>query len=662
MRKAHILGKNKGVELPSNLVFFDTETVTKSIGIEKWEHFLKLGVVCYVMKKKRKKAYNPKYLTFYEIKDFWDFVERHTWKGKKTYVFAHSLGFDFRIVKGYSELEKRGWERVFDTFDEKVGIKKYHKEGKTLEFLDTFNYFKTTVEDLGKAINLKKLGEKGKPFEGITLEEYCKRDVDIIKEMMLRLLYFIEEEELGGFGHSVSRLAMNTFKHKFNSYEIGIHNYKDVIEDERKAYRGGRAEAFYIGSIKGEPLDVLDVNSLYPFVMKEKEYPIRFVRRHKNIKVEELKELMKKYLVIGEAEIEVKEPIIGVKGERLIFPIGNWTAVLTSPEIEMVLEKGKIKRINWVLVYNKAPIFKSYVEYCYNKRLEAKRENNKVLSDFWKFLLNSLYGKFGQQSSNWVDIESGDKEMVGCDYFIDGETGRKKSVRWLNGKQKKKGPLFEGYDSFVAIPSFVTAYARCYMWSLIERAGKEHAYYIDTDGLFVDKEGMKNLKDFISQTELGKLKIKSEKIVEIMGVKSYKTLDERKIKGIKKEAIEIAKGVYKQMQWTGTKGAWKKGDIEKVETCMVIKKLNFKYTKGDVTKSGWVYPLFLKNGLTKMERDKIEEKRCSDEEKAMELIQRNERKRGREAIKMELYEKDRTLTRNEQMQDALREMKRYIRK
>ena len=146
----------------------------------------------------------------------------------------------------------------------------------------------------------------------------------------------------------------------------------------RSAYRGGRAEAFYIGSIKGEPLDVLDVNSLYPFVMKEKEYPIRFVRRYKNIKAEELKELMKKYLVIGEAEIEVKEPIIGVKGERLIFPIGNWTAVLTSPEIEMVLVKGKIKRINWILVYNKAPIFKKYVEYCYNKRLEAKRENNRV--------------------------------------------------------------------------------------------------------------------------------------------------------------------------------------------------------------------------------------------------------------------------------------------
>ena len=662
MRKAHILGKNKGVELPSNLVFFDTETVTKSIGIEKWEHFLKLGVVCYVMKKKRKKAYNPKYLTFYEIKDFWDFVERHTWKGKKTYVFAHSLGFDFRIVKGYSELEKRGWERVFDTYDEKVGIKKYHKEEKTLEFLDTFNYFKTTVEDLGKAINLKKLGEKGKPFEGITLEEYCKRDVDIIKEMMLRLLYFIEEEELGGFGHSVSRLAMNTFKHKFNSYEIGIHNYKDVIEDERKAYRGGRAEAFYIGEIKGEPLDILDVNSLYPFVMKEKEYPIRFMRRYKNIKVEELRELMKKYLVIGEVEVEVEEPIIGVKGERLIFPIGNWTAVLTSPEIEMVLVKGKIKRVNWVLVYNKAPIFKKYVEYCYNKRLEAKRENNRVFDIFWKYLLNSLYGKFGQRSSSWEEIDLGSKEREGCDYFIDGETGQKKSVRRLDGKSYMKGLFVEGYDSFVAIPSFVTAYARCYMWSLIERAGKEHIYYMDTDSLFVDKEGLKNLKDLLSPTELGKLKIEEDKIIEIKGVKNYRSIKTRKIKGIRKEAVEIDKGLYEQEQWTGTLGAWEKGDIEEVEVRMVKKRLDFNYKKGDVGEEGWVKPFFLEKGLTEMEREKIDERISLDEEKAMELIQRNERKRGREAIKMELYEKDRTLKRNEQVWAALREMKRYIRK
>jgi len=81
----------------------------------------------------------------------------------------------------------------------------------------------------------------------------------------------------------------------------------------------------------------------------------------------------------------------------------------------------------------------------------------------------------------------------------------------------------EASNSFVAIASFVTAYARCYLWELIEKAGEENVLYMDTDSLFVTKKGYENLKDYLDNKELGKLKL--EDVTEdltIWGAKLYK--------------------------------------------------------------------------------------------------------------------------------------------
>ena len=44
-------------------------------------------------------------------------------------------------------------------------------------------------------------------------------------------------------------------------------------------------------------------------------------------------------------------------------------------------------------------------------------------------------------------------------------------------------------ESFPAIASAVTSYARAYLYNLIQIAGYHHCYYSDTDSLIVDKQG-----------------------------------------------------------------------------------------------------------------------------------------------------------------------------
>ena len=50
------------------------------------------------------------------------------------------------------------------------------------------------------------------------------------------------------------------------------------------------------------------------------------------------------------------------------------------------------------------------------------------------------------------------------------------------------------FDSFVAIASLVTAYARMYLVDLILKVGRENLYYVDTDSLIINKESLIKLE------------------------------------------------------------------------------------------------------------------------------------------------------------------------
>ena len=140
---------------------------------------------------------------------------------------------------------------------------------------------------------------------------------------------------------------------------------------------------------------------MYPSVMLNNYYPTRLIRIIKEPSLGYLKGLMRKYLVIADMDIELYENVIGIKRNRLIFPIGKISDVFTSPEIEMILKHGKITKIRNMAIYEKGKIFHNFVNDFYNLRLKYKQEGNEIMTYFTKLILNSLYGKFGQKTEQW---------------------------------------------------------------------------------------------------------------------------------------------------------------------------------------------------------------------------------------------------------------------
>lgn len=590
----HILARNKTVKLPSQIIFYDTETLPEyfSRGIEK--HVLRLGYACYVSRHKTRLNWTDEWLKFTTKGIFWDFVESFSRKKKRIWLIAHNQQFDFMVVDGFGELQRRGWELKWHIITSNLFIARFTKNKGTLIVVDSINWFRSSLKVMGDAIGKPK-GEID--FETCTeqeLSDYCYRDVEITRDSVLALIKFVRVKDFGSFQFTCAGQAFTAYKHRFMPYKIFIHANMDAVALERASYRGGRNEAYYIGEIP-TTCYYLDVNSLFPFVMEKYEYPCKLRRVISDVSVNRLIGYLNHFAVIARVKIQINDPFIGLKTNRLMFPVGTFWATLTSPEIDAVYRTGKILEVEQVALYKKAFLFKKWVNEVYAMRREFIEAGNPVFADFSKISLNSLYGKFGQKSGEFKEIGTADPNVVKVERYFDFETKKKCMEYTYAGKvylrtDKNK----EGRDSFPGIASHVTAYARLYLYGLMYLAKEGNYYYCDTDSLIVNKEGYNNLKHLIDSTKLGYLKLEgvSDKVI-IRGCKDYQIDDKVKIKGVKRGSVQLRDGVYLQTRFYKFRSLLRKGSLDAPLTEQFTKELKRVYLKGIVQSDGHVKPFVL---------------------------------------------------------------------
>lgn len=587
--RPHKLKENKRGSFPRHLIIFDTETTPIETPTHE-VHQLRLGYAKYVQLNSDLSIRREDDCVFTTAQEFWQFVEDHTYEKTCLYIFAHNVDFDMSVVQGYSYLRELGYD-VTKWFVHNNGLFIRAKKGrKSIVVSDTLMLFPFSLKEIGKYAGVEKLDMPDFSANDDSWVEYCKRDVEVLTCALLKYMKFIKENDLGNFQFTIASQSFSAFRHRFMNHEIYIHGNPSITELEVQSYFGGRTEAFKIGTFKGS-LYYLDVNSMYPFVMRNYHYPIRYLGEMSNITVAELRELVKDFCVIAEVTVETNIPIVPVRREKVIFPIGRFKGVYATGEIKLLLEKNMVKEVHRVLVYQKARIFKDYVDFFYALKIKAKQERDDFTYFMAKLFLNSLYGKFGQRTSDLELVTDDPLKMEEYSLpMVSFAVGEEKFIRFDEKiwKVKKREPA---YNSFIAIASHVTSYARAYLFRLMEHVGLEKIYYMDTDSLVVDQEGFEKLKRFINKTRLGALDIKEVfEELTILGAKAYITKDVRRIKGIPARARQVSDNSFEFDQFMRFRTKLRKNMLDVqlvVKACRTIRRV---YDKGQVLPNGDVIP------------------------------------------------------------------------
>lgn len=378
-------------------------------------------------------------------------------------------------------------------------------------------------------------------------------------------------------------------------HKILIDDDAEALQLARDALHGGRTEAFRIGKIRG-PVYCLDVNSMYPAVMADGEFPTVLRLHARNPTHEELSRWLESYCVVARVRLTTsRRRYAAVANDKLLFPIGRLCLALTTPDLRDALAHGEVDAIEEAAVYDRAPIFSRFVREIYALRQDAMVKGEKVRVWLLKILLNSLYGKFAQRGEVWNTVDQTPDLTVSVWREVDLVTGRVYSYRRFSGQVQLRDVQPESHDSHPAIAGHITAEARARLWLLMQAATEREVYYVDTDSLYVSQKGFDRLRHYIDPRKLGSLKHEStHEWLQIHGAKDYAYPGHVVCKGVRSRARWLSPNVAEQEQWSTLVGLLRRGSLSAPTTVTVTKVLHRVYEKGAVSADGAVSPFSLR--------------------------------------------------------------------
>ena len=429
----------------------------------------------------------------YDINDMDKTINKLLIKYEQITIIAHNFDFDLQVsglLPKVLQPTYLGLKSTFKILDKIIYIK-FKNKFKTLQFLDSTNYFNIKLSTIADMIGFQKKWSlddyslSGEDWNKKVKEEGMQAVFEDCRILYEFISQFITTSDFS-FGLSLASIAMNTFRKNYLKDYISYP--KSLLNEALESYHGGIVLAYILGYDK---LHYYDINSLYPYVMKKYKYSYKFHKELDNYKYlyDDIKNESYNYLLNVSFEIKEHSPIFEYYDSKLIPFLKN-TQWITGKEY------AKLYDLNANIIINKGyeffckDLFSEYIDYFYAKRLTAK---TKAESLFYKLILNSLYGKFGQHKarSELKLISSLDKEIE----FILIEEGIKKDKERL----LIDGITYSIYDDFVSIKkelpvrynpliaSEITANARLINFEYSEIIKWENLHYTDTDSFMSNK-------------------------------------------------------------------------------------------------------------------------------------------------------------------------------
>lgn len=448
--------------------------------------------------------FDAQFIIDYLFKNGYEF-DRKLSKEKTFRALITSAGVFYSLeICHWAKTEKNGK-------DKKTGVQRYKTKRITTKVMDSYKKIPLSVEKIANDFGLEiKKGsidyDLDRP-EGYqpTLSEiaYLENDIIIVARA---LSLFIEE---GYTKMTLSGDAMKTFKEKFSGKTgtAADKHYREFfprVSPEidkyiRRAYKGGytyvKDEVREVEQGRGI---VLDVNSLYPSVMRYAPLPWGTPIKFRGFYYDELNKLLHNTHTLFIQEFtcsyklkENRPAIAQIKGhfKDVSYSKQGYMENFCMTNIDLNLffecyEVTDFQPLGGYAFKSMTGFFNSYIDYFTELKTTSKKEGNEGQYLLSKLFLNSLFGKFSVETTSFLKTPYMDKDGV-VKYTT--EKGDDKEVQ------------------YTAMSAFITAFGRQVLVNAII-ANYDRWLYSDTDSIHLSgwdmPEGM-----FIDDSALGAWKL-----------------------------------------------------------------------------------------------------------------------------------------------------------
>lgn len=439
----------------------------------------------------------------------------HNLKFDSQFIISYLLTHNFTYIKDKKEKTNKSFTTLItDTgafYSIEIYFKVYKNKVNKVTINDSLKILNFSVEEIAKAFDLPltKLeldySTYRERWHKLTPHEinYLRHDVEI----MSRAMGYMYERGLTKM--TIGSNALSNYKEtisKFTHYFPVLSTECDA--DIRRSYKGGFTYLNPVWKEKEAKAGiVLDVNSMYPSVLRNETMPYgepkRFYGKY------EYDPCYPLYIQVISCRFKIKSgfiPTIQIKN-TMSFIANEYlesskdelvTLTLTSIDLKMFFKHYNVEDITYNGGYKfKAckGLFDKYIDYWTSEKIKAGKEGNKALYTIAKLHLNSLYGKFGLST----------KTLRKHPYL-----GEDKIVHYELGEVERRDGIY------IPIATFCTSYARKKIietsmairkWSL-NKYEKDLYIYSDTDSCHIETpNGIEDIKDLAKFVKIDDYKL-----------------------------------------------------------------------------------------------------------------------------------------------------------
>lgn len=424
---------------------------------------------------------------------------------------------------------------------------------KQHELRDSYSIMPVPLKTSGNKIELDyALMEKSKRNKNRTvIDEYLKQDCVALLDMVKQYRNVFAKN--GKMPLTMASAAFKELKahHDFKPLSRAI----DSVF--REFYAGGHTQCYEAGIVyapENDRICLFDVNSEYPSVMKYVRHPVGNVWTQGKTITENT--FFVEWSGTNHGAVYARE-----KNGSIDFTATEGRFKTTIHEYNLALKLGLIEvdeiHVTWDCA--ESITFAEFVDEFFKRRLDSAAAGDEILVLFWKLVLNSAYGKFGQNADNfgnYLIVEKGSNDYIQLmmdDNFassIDIETAINGKYYTIIKTRLTEEELDKQAIYNVATAASITGAARAllmqglYTCNVVDKA---KVLYVDTDSMFT--YGYPESLEVVKDKTLGKWNFEAQGVVMALAGKKQYALFDRKADDVLQSPALIA--AYPKHKWAG---------------------------------------------------------------------------------------------------------------
>jgi hypothetical protein len=574
-RAAHWVKLNHQSRMPKRWITFDTEASREKVRngeIQSWA----MGAAIR-WRRDLKTGKHIERRTFRDPAELWQWVASYCRPGERTVCCAHNLGYDVRISGLLEHLPKLGFGLEWCNLDRNVSSMTWRSPFGSLVFMDTFTWLPMTLSKIAALVDSEKLRmpTANAPFE--EWEKYCMRDAEITHLAVDTLCDFIEREDLGNWQPTGAGMSYSTWRHRFMTDKVLVHDDFDVLAAERSAMHTGRAEAWRHGELTKDTWYEVDMRSAYTHIAAECEIPKRLHYSTGAISLRQYEDLTQRFRVLCYCDVDTDTPVVPTKWQnRAVWPVGRFQTWLWDVEVNELLSEGASVRIRKACVYTKAPLLSEWATWVLDGMRRTGADIEPVVGAWLKHCGRALIGRLALRAPKWEKFGANPIGTVGISYDVDYETKAVSRLMHVGNETLIETERAEGRDSLPQITGWIMAECRVRLWWAMRAAGLENIAHVDTDSVLINSEGLARMRATYGGSFHTLWQVKDTySHVTVYGPRNLRVGRVRKLSGVPSQAVETEPGVYEGELWHGLAADMAAGRHDRVtitETTWTVKR------------------------------------------------------------------------------------------